>query len=182
MERVFVPLAEGFEEIEAITIIDVLRRAGVEVITAGVDKKEIKGAHGIIVTADRNLEEIHGYDFTGIVLPGGMPGAANLRDNDKILEIIKDINEESGLVAALCAAPIVLEEAGVLKDKRATSFPDFDKEMPSCNYQAEKIVQDGNIITSRGPGLALEFAIYLVEYLVSSSEAASLKEAMLANF
>ncbi|ADQ14218.1 DJ-1 family glyoxalase III [Halanaerobium hydrogeniformans] len=179
MGKILIPLAEGFEEIEAVTNIDVLRRAGLEVVTAGIGGREIMGDHAIKVEADEKIENIDSADISAVVLPGGMPGAANLRDSEELLEIIRDVNNRGDLCAAICAAPIVLEAAGILEGKKATSYPGFDEEMQSADYQEKKLVIDGNIITSRGPGLALEFALNIVEYLVDSDKSEQLKNAML---
>ena len=179
MSKILIPLAPGFEEIEAVTNIDVLRRAGLDVITAGVDSKQIKGDHGIKVEADTTIEEVDPDDLSAVVLPGGMPGAANLRDSGRLLKIIRDINEKGGLCAAVCAAPIVLDAAGILEGKNATSYPGFDEEMPSCNYREDRVVIDDNIITGRGPGVAMEFALTIVEYLLDAKERIQLEEAML---
>ncbi|MCC3144508.1 DJ-1/PfpI family protein [Halanaerobium sp. Z-7514] len=179
MGKVLIPLADGFEEIEAVSNIDVLRRAGLEVITAGIGGREIRGDHDIKVEADQKIEAIDSSDISAVVLPGGMPGAANLRDSKKLLEIIREVNARGDLCAAICAAPIVLEAAGILAGKKATSYPGFDDQMQSADYQEKKLVKDGNIITSRGPGLALEFALNIVEYLVGSEKSEELKKAML---
>ncbi|MFN2340434.1 MAG: DJ-1 family glyoxalase III [Halanaerobium sp.] len=180
MSKILIPLAEGFEEIEAVTNIDILRRAGLDVLTAGIDSKEIKGDHDINVKADIEIKDVDSSDISAIVLPGGMPGAANLRDNAKLLELIREVNEKDGLCAAVCAAPIVLEAAGVLEGKKATSYPGFSDEMGSADYQEERVVVDGNIITGRGPGVAEEFALTIVEYLLSKKDRKELAESMLA--
>jgi 4-methyl-5(b-hydroxyethyl)-thiazole monophosphate biosynthesis len=183
MRKVIIPLAEGLEEIEAVTNIDVLRRAGVEVTTVCLaEDLKVVGDHGIEITADKNINAVQADDLDGIILPGGMPGAANLRDDERVIELVKNLNKANKLVAAICAAPIVLEKAGVIKDKLVTSYPGFEKEVTSCNYQQDRVVIDENIITARGPGVALEFAIKLVEYLVGSDKAQELKAAMLTNF
>ena len=179
MGKILIPLAPGFEEIEAVTNIDVLRRAGLDVLTAGVGSREIKGDHGIKIEADTEISEVSSDHLSAVVLPGGMPGAANLRDSSRLLKIIREINEKGGLCAAVCAAPIVLDAAGILEGKNATSYPGFDDEMPSCNYSEERVVIDGNIITGRGPGVAMEFAMALVEYLLDAKERAQLEDAML---
>jgi len=179
MEKILIPLADGFEEIEAVTNIDVLRRAGLNVVTAGVGSREIEGDHGIKIEADKKLSEIDKNSITDVVLPGGMPGAANLRDSEELLEIIRDVEGRKGLTAAICAAPIVLEAAGVLKGKNATSYPGFDDEMQSANYSEKRVEVDGSIITGRGPGVALEFALRLVEYFSGSEKSDELKKAML---
>ncbi|MGM0411398.1 MAG: DJ-1 family glyoxalase III [Bacillota bacterium] len=182
MKKVMVPLAEGFEEIEAITNIDVLKRAGIEVITAGLGSKEIEGDHGIKIETDMLLDEVDLDDLEAIVLPGGMPGAENLKNSDKLLWLISELAERENLVAAICAAPMVLDKAGVLKNKKATSYPGFDKEMPSCEYVEERVVRDHNVITGRGPGVAMEFALEVVRYLVGYEKVEELKEEMLINF
>ena len=179
MKRVIIPLAEGFEEIEAVTSIDVLRRAGIEVITVGLDTDTVKGAHRLKIETDKRLKDVLNYDFDAVVLPGGMPGAANLRESSELLKLIKNINGKKGLIAAICAAPIVLEAAGVLNDREATSYPGYDSEMESANYSEERVVVDRNLITARGPGVAVEFALEVVKYLAGESEAFSLKKAML---
>lgn len=179
MDKILIPLAKGFEEIEAITNIDVLRRAGLDVMTAGIGGIEIEGDHGIKVAADTEISELSSDNLSAVVLPGGMPGAANLRDNGRLLKIIRDVNEKGGLCAAVCAAPIVLDAAGILEGKNATSYPGFGDEMPSCNYREERVVIDGNIITARGPGVAMEFALTIIEYLLDSKERGQLEDSML---
>lgn len=179
MSKVLIPLAEGFEEIEAITNIDVLRRADIEVVTVSLGFLEVRGAHDILITADKKIEDVNIDEFDGIVLPGGMPGADNLRNNAKVLEYVRKIDNKNGLVAAICAAPIVLETADLLENKRATSYPGFYKEMQSCNYVEDRVVKDGNIITGRGPGVAIEFALVLVEYLKDKESAEELGKSML---
>ncbi|MFP4021755.1 MAG: DJ-1 family glyoxalase III [Halanaerobium sp.] len=179
MGKILIPLAQGFEEIEAVTNIDVLRRAGLDVVTAGIGSREIEGDHGIKIQTDTEISELSSDDLSAVVLPGGMPGAANLRDSSRLLKIIREINEKEGLCAAVCAAPIVLDAAGILEGKNATSYPGFDDEMPSCNYQEKRVVIDGNIITGRGPGVAMEFAMTIVEYLLDGEERAQLEDAML---
>lgn len=179
MQKILIPLAQGFEEIEAVTNIDVLRRAGFNVVTAGIGSKNIEGDHGIKIEADLEIKEVKKEDITDVVLPGGMPGAANLRDSSELLKIIRDVNDRGGLCAAICAAPIVLEAADLLEDKNATSYPGFDNQMGSANYKTERVVKDGNIITGRGPGVALEFALEVVEYFADKNSADDLKEALL---
>jgi 4-methyl-5(b-hydroxyethyl)-thiazole monophosphate biosynthesis len=179
MTKILIPLAKGFEEIEAVTNIDVLRRAGLEVSTAGIGSREIEGDHGIKVETDIEISDVNAEDFDAVVLPGGMPGAANLRDSNQLRNIIKKLNEDNKLCAAICAAPIVLEAAGILDGKNATSYPGFDKDMSSCNYKEENVVIDGNIITGRGPGVAMEFALALVEYLLDDKTRIELQKSML---
>ena len=175
--RVLVPLAEGFEEIEAVTIVDVLRRASIEVVTAALAASPVRGSHGIAVNADAGLDDVLGQDFDAIVLPGGMPGSRTLRDDERVLGVVRDMSARNKLVAAVCAAPIVLEAAGVLSGKRATSYP--GNELPSALYVEERVVVDGELVTSRGPGTALEFALVLVEKLAGPDVSKRLSSGMI---
>jgi 4-methyl-5(b-hydroxyethyl)-thiazole monophosphate biosynthesis len=178
MNKVLVPLADGFEEIEAVTIIDVLRRAGIDVRVAALEKGSVRGSHGIEIATDGALSETRASEFQALVLPGGMPGSKNLSDDARVRDLVREFDASKKLVAAICAAPIVLEAAGVLKGRRATSYP--GNELPSAVYSEERVVVDGNVITSRGPGTALEFALELVERLASPESAARLAAGMLA--
>ena len=175
--RVLVPLAEGFEEIEAITIIDVLRRASIDVVTAALGELVVRGSHGIAVAADARLDDVGSGNFDAVVLPGGMPGSRHLRDDERVLGIVRRLARENKLVAAICAAPIALEAAGVLAGKRATSYP--GNELPSARYAEERVVTDGSLVTSRGPGTALEFALTLVERLSGPEAAQKLRAGMI---
>ena len=180
MGDILVPLAAGFEEIEAVTIIDILRRADIPVIVAGVETKSVTGAHGISVDCDKLLKEVELNKLEGIVLPGGMPGAKNLMKSILLRDIIISLDRQQHLVAAICAAPTVLEAAGVLKGKKATSYPDYEKEFKSSDYSTEPVVEDGNVVTSRGVGTALAFALFLVKRLCGAAKYEQLKKAVLA--
>ena len=175
--RVLVPLAEGFEEIEAVIIIDVLRRASIEVVTASLAESPVMGSHGIVLSADARLDAVASESFDAVVLPGGMPGSAVLKADERVLSIVRRAASEKKLVAAICAGPIALEAAGVLAGKRATSYP--GKELPSASYVEERVVVDGELDTSRGPGTAIEFALTLVERLKGSEAAQKLRSTML---
>ncbi len=175
--RVLVPLAAGFEEIEAVTIIDVLRRASIDVVTAALGEREVAGSHAIRVTADALLDDVKSADYDAVVLPGGMPGSRTLRDDERVLGVLRTFARENKLVAAICAAPIALEAAGVLSGKRATSYP--GNELPSARYAEDRVVVDGALITSRGPGTALEFALALVERLKGTEAAEKLRAGMI---
>lgn len=185
MSKVLVLLADGFEEIEAITVIDVMRRASVEVTAAALTQKRVIGAHGIVVEADTLLGQqtdpaqsaVRVVPFDAIILPGGMPGARNLRDDPRVRTLIHAQAAANRLVAAICAAPIALEAAGILGDRHATSYPGYS--LPSARYSEERVVVDGNLVTSRGPGTALEFALKLVELLVGGDSAQKLRTGML---
>lgn len=182
--KILVLLAEGFEEIEALTVVDYLRRLDVTVDTVSTTgDKEVVGAHRIPVIADvlfEDLKDLENYD--GLVLPGGLPGATNLRDDKRVIELTQDFNNREKLVAAICAAPIVLEEAGVIEGKNMTSYPGFEENLKSGNYKEEKVVIDGNILTSRGPALAVNFAIEIARYLLGDEKAEELKEDILYRF
>ena len=177
MSKAVVVLAQGFEEIEAITVIDVLRRAGIEVTIAGLECGAVHGSHDIGVIADRPIEEVDAAGFDALILPGGMPGAAHLRDDSRVRALVQGFVKAGKLCAAICAAPIALEAAGVLAGRRATSYPGF--ELPSAAYAEENVVIDGNIVTSRGVGTALAFALALVERLETPDLAAQLRQRML---
>jgi len=172
--KVLVPLAEGFEEIEAVTIIDLLRRAGIETVTAALTLNPVKGSHGITVTADVIFDEK--TDFDAIVLPGGIPGSTNLKNATRIINIIRRINSSGGLTAAICAAPIVLSEAGVLKNRKFTCYPGYEKDIPEGIHIKENVVIDGSIITGMGAGPAPLFALAIIEYLKDKQTAQKIKE------
>ncbi|MBI5135871.1 MAG: DJ-1/PfpI family protein [Nitrospirae bacterium] len=165
--RVLVPLAEGFEEIEAVTVVDILRRAGVEVTTAGLTEGPIKGSRGVIITPDTALHRIMEDEFDMVVLPGGLPGTTNLRLDKRIHDIVRRIHARKGYVTAICAAPSIYAELGFLEGRKATSHPSVAEEphFKGVDYSDERVVVDGHFITSRAPGTAMEFAMTLVEAL-----------------
>jgi len=167
------PLAEGFEEIEALTVVDVLRRAGINVDTVGVMGSMVTGSHGVRVMTDKKILEINADEYDGIVLPGGNPGYLNLGRSSKIIEILKKFDAEGKLIAAICAAPSVLAKAGVLEGKKATIYPGMEKELPYP--RGERVVIDGKIITSQAPGTAMEFALAIVEFLAGKDRAFQMK-------
>lgn len=174
-------LAEGFEEIEALTVVDIMRRAGEHCDMVGIKGLDVKGAHNIKVEADVILsEKIKKYDL--IVLPGGMPGSKNLKNNTDVIDLVKYFDNQNKLIGAICAAPIVLAEAGIIKGKDITSYPGFEEELIGSNYKTEEnVVVDGNIITSRGPATAIEFSYKLLELLGNESYK-MIREGMMYNF
>lgn len=178
--KILVPLAPGFEEMEAITIIDILRRAGLNTITAAVSENPVKGSHNIKITADITLNENDKYD--AIVLPGGMPGTTNLKDDKRIISIIKSVSKSGGITAAICAAPIVLAEAGLLNEKKFTCYPGFEDEIKNAHFLPEPVVTDGSIITSRGAGTAIPFALKLVEVLAGTATAKEVEKSIMWPF
>ena len=179
-KKAIVILAKGFEEIEAVTCIDILRRAGIAVTVAGLDKQEIEGAHGLLIRTDKRLDAA-GDDFDACVLPGGMPGAANLASSHKLQELLKAFDKKKKIIAAICAAPaVVLAPAGILADKSATCFPGMEDAFgPETAHKEENVVIDDNIITSRGPATALPFALAVAEKLVGPATKEQLRKATL---
>jgi 4-methyl-5(b-hydroxyethyl)-thiazole monophosphate biosynthesis len=173
MPRVLVPLAAGFEEIEAVTVIDLLRRAGIEVHTAALADRHVTGSHGITVEADMVLDAALANDYEMIVLPGGMPGAENLKQDARVIALLRRFRDEGRYTAAICAAPGVLAHAGLLEGRSATSFPGFLRpdSAPGLALSEAPVVVDGKVVTSRGPGTAIDFALSLIE-LLSGGDAA----------
>jgi 4-methyl-5(b-hydroxyethyl)-thiazole monophosphate biosynthesis len=176
MANALVLLADGFEEIEAVTIIDVLRRGQVAVTTASLGGKHVKGSHDIVVEADALLERVSVSDYDALVLPGG-PAAKTLREDARAQATIKKAADGGKLVAAVCAAPTALEAAGVLRGKRAAVYPGCH--LPSAQVAEERVVEDGNVITSRGPGTSMAFALKVVERLSGPAVAKTTAERLL---
>jgi 4-methyl-5(b-hydroxyethyl)-thiazole monophosphate biosynthesis len=167
MSRVLVPLAQGFEEIEAVTVIDLLRRAGIQVHTAALDGPQVTGSHGITVGADMALDAARVDDYDMLVLPGGMPGADHLKRDARVLALLRAFAAGGRYTAAICAAPGVLAHAGLLDGRAATSFPGFlgEDSAPGIRLRTEPVVIDGKVVTSRGPGTAMEFGLALIQLL-----------------
>jgi 4-methyl-5(b-hydroxyethyl)-thiazole monophosphate biosynthesis len=179
-ERILVPLAEGFEEIEAITIVDVLRRAGEDVATAGLEPGPCTGSHGISVNPDCRIEDVDPAALRMVVLPGGMPGAATLRDDPRVMKLLQAASAKGAFTAAICAAPIALAKAGLHTGRRVTSYPGFGKDLAGGTYVEDRVVVDGKVVTSRGPGTAIEFALTLVRLLKDEKASNDVRAAMLA--
>ena len=181
MSKIIVPISNGFEEIEAITIIDICRRANIEVTIAAVENLETIGAHGIKITADTSIENINCNDFDMIVLPGGLPNAFTLAENEKVQSLLKEFKEKKKKIGAICAAPYALHKAGVL-NKNFTCYPSFEQKIKLDGYQAnDSVVIDENIITSRGPATAMNFALEIVNILCEKDIYTSVKNGLLAN-
>lgn len=168
MAKALVPLANGFEEIEAVTVIDILRRAGVTVVVAGLEEGPVTGSHGICVEPDAALDAALAEDYDMVVLPGGMPGADRLEDDPRVIRMLRSMAEKGRFTAAICAAPKVLAAAGLLDNRRATSYPGFldAKQAAGLRVTESPVEQDDRVITSRGPGTAMDFALTLVENLI----------------
>lgn len=171
-KKALIILASGFEEIEAVTPIDVLRRAGIDITVAGIGGTAIRGSRGMVVNADIELDKFSGKP-DAVIFPGGMPGAENLARSAKVKELIKSMNSAGKIIAAICASPaLVLAPTGVLDGKKATCYPGMNENFSSkIKHVKDKVVQDGNIITSKGPATALPFALKIVEALAGKKTA-----------
>jgi protein deglycase len=180
MKKIAVHLAEGFEEIEAISIIDVLRRAELNVTTVSMNENlEVTGSHGIKVIADKNFVDINYELIDMIILPGGMPGAANLNEHLGLREQILNFNESNKFLGAICAAPLVLGNLGILKNVNATCYPGFENQLHGAIVTHENVEVSDHIITAKGAGVAIEFALKIVEILKGSELAKKLAEKMI---
>lgn len=172
MASVLIPLAQSCEELEAVTIIDLLRRAGIDVTSAGLDSKPVTASRGVTLIADTDLDTALQKDYDMVVLPGGLPGADFLNQDPRIISLVKKMAAKDRYTAAICAAPRVLATAGMLEGKKATSYPGtLDVlEIPGMQYQQDAVVIDGKVITSKGPGTAMDFALTLIEVLVGKAK------------
>ena len=172
MATVLVPLAQGCEELEAVTIIDLLRRAGIEVITAGLDAKPVIASRGVVLIADTTIEQVMQNNFDMIVLPGGLPGADHLQQDARVQQLLKDMHSKDKYTAAICAAPRALASAGLLDNRQATCYPgSLDASLATnMTYLEQAVVIDGKVITSRGPGTAMDFTLALIELLLGKEK------------
>ena len=175
MKKIGVFLAEGFEEIEGLTVVDILRRAGIDVETISImGTKEVCGSHKIQVIADVLYEDVNFEEFDGVVLPGGLPGTNNLGAHAGVNETIHSFHAAGKLVAAICAAPSVLGQAGLLEGKRATCYPGFEYKLTGAEVIYDEVAEAGNIITSRGMGTTIHFALRITAYLIDEDKAQEL--------
>ena len=182
MKNVRVFLADGFEEIEALTVVDILRRAGVETTTVSVTKKcVVEGAHGICVEADALFEESDFHETEMLVFPGGMPGTLNLQAHTGLRELLLAYGKMEKYVAAICAAPSILGELGMLDGKRACCYPSFEEKLTGAEVVREPVVLDQNVITSRGMGTAIPFALKLAEVLCGMERAEEVRKSIIYN-
>ena len=172
-------LADGFEEIEALTPVDMLRRAGLEVLTVGITSKIAVSSHGISVICDKLPEEVDLDMISMVILPGGMPGSLNLDASPFTDAILESVNARGGRIAAICAAPLVLGRRGLLEGRRATCYPGFEGELAGAIVTDESVVTDGNITTARGMGVALDFSKELISLLVTKEKAEELSSAIM---
>lgn len=167
MKKLGIFMADGCEEIEGLTVVDLVRRTeDIEITMISItDKKEVTGAHNIVFQADALINEVNFDSLDGVILPGGMPGTLNLGANNTVVEIIKKFAMEGKLVAAICAAPSVLAAAGLLEGKNATAYPSFEEKLSGANVLKEAVIVDKNIITSRGMGTAIDFGLEIIGFL-----------------
>lgn len=180
--NILVPLADGLEEVEAITIIDVLRRAGLALTTASLtDDKQVEGSHNVIIQADALLKDLNPDDFDAIVLPGGGRGTENLMKDSRIIESVQRYNEQNKYICAICAAPTVLAKAGVLEGLKATCYPTCAEALGS-SYAESPVIADNNIITSQGPGTAILFSLIMVHHFAGEESARSVAKALLSSY
>lgn len=181
-KKVALFIENGSEELELIAPLDVMRRANLEVDLISANNEDfITSSHNVKIIADKKINEVNNIlDYDAIVIPGGMPGSTLLRDNKKIIEFYQTMYNSGKLVAAICAAPIVLSAAGITDDKEVTSYPGFDKEINNKNYNSDKaVVIDKNVITAQGPAVAILFGYEIVNYLLQDNTAEDVKQAML---
>ena len=170
MKSVLILFAEGSEELEAITVVNILRRAGISVTLAGLNEGALCGSRGVVLMPDTTLENALHNNFDMVVMPGGQPGTNNLKADKRVLDLVQRMAQQDKYVAAICAAPSVLAVAGLLDGKQATSFPGSLSSFAKVKIQHAAIVEDGKLITSRGPGTAMDFALTLVERLVGTAK------------
>jgi 4-methyl-5(b-hydroxyethyl)-thiazole monophosphate biosynthesis len=180
MKKVLIHFADGFEEIEAITPVDVLRRAGCEVITVSVTgKNEVTSTRGVTILADKHFIEADYEQADLIILPGGQPGSNNLKGHEGLKKQIQAFHQQGKMIAAICAAPLVLGSAGILKGKKATCYPGTESQLTGATCTGNAVEVDGNIITGKGPGAALKFSLVLAELLVGKAKLDEVKRAMI---
>lgn len=182
MIRVAVLIAPGFEEIEAITPIDTLRRAGVVVMTLGVGSEFVTGAHNIQLECHFNVDDFPS-DLDAVIIPGGMPGALNISKSHSAMKLINRLYNEGKLIAAICASPgVVLGRTDILEGRKFTCYPGFENKVIGGHFSEDRVVIDGNVITSKGPGTALEFSLAIVRALVSEDKCLELKKSMIVEY
>ena len=179
-EKIVVMLAEGFEEVEALTMVDLLRRASLPVYTVSVTgRRQVDGAHGVAIIADKVFEDIHFDEVKMIILPGGMPGTTNLLNYEPLTKVLKQFAAEERPLGAICAAPMVFAEHGILSGKNATIYSGMEDHLKDAVWTEGNVVKDGNIITSKGPGTAMDFALALIAFLADETKAEEVRAGLL---
>ena len=178
--KIMVLLAEGFEEVEFVTIVDILRRAGLEVTVVGLKAGPIDGSHGVKVMPDASVDSINVDQFDGVVLPGGYPGFVNLGDDERVLKLVREMSLSGKYLTAICGAPSVLSKAGVIEGKKVTIHPGVKDRLVTGSYVDKRVVVDGRVVTSQGPGTAMEFSLKLVELFAGRAKMEEVREDILA--
>ncbi|MBN1130470.1 MAG: DJ-1/PfpI family protein [Chitinispirillaceae bacterium] len=178
MPNIITILAPGFEETEAITYIDLLRRAKISITLLGLNAREVKGSHDVTLIADAVISDFTGRQ-DGIILPGGMPGSRNLAESPRVLELVRETHERGQLCAAICAAPLVFGKAGILQGVKATCYPGFEKELVGATVTEQPLVRDRHIITARGVGAAISFGLELISYLADQEQSERIRTSIL---
>jgi len=178
MKTALIPFADGSEELEAITIVNILRRAGVTVTLAGLTAGALRGSRGVVIVPDTTLDEALTQEYDIVIFPGGQPGTNTLKADARVLQLVLKMSRQGKYVAAICAAPSILATAGLLDGKQATSFPGALTPFPAVKQHPTAIVEDGKIITSRGPGTAMDFALHLAEHLVGREKRREVEAAL----
>jgi 4-methyl-5(b-hydroxyethyl)-thiazole monophosphate biosynthesis len=178
--KIVILLAEGFEEVEFVTIVDILRRADLEVTVAGLEAGPIDGSYGIKVMPDTLLDSITADQFDVVVLPGGYPGFVNLGEDERVLKLLREMASGGKYLTAICGAPSVLAKAGVIEGKRVTIYPGVKDQLVIGNYVDQRVVVDGRVVTSQGPGTAMEFSLKLVELFSGKAKMEAVKADVLA--
>ena len=181
MKKVILFFANGTEEIEALTALDLLRRAGAEVTLAGVGGKELTGSHAIRITADMDASDISSFDYDMVIVPGGMPGTMHMDASPVVDRALCEVNKNGGFLAAICAAPLVLGKRGYLKNKKAICYPGFESYLDGAILAKERVCRDGRIITAAGAGVALEFALALIKALYGEEKEKQIRTSVLAD-
>ena len=171
-------LAPGFEELEAVGTADVLARLGIHVVFAGLESLQVTGSHNMTITAGYKLSDMNTADYDGVILPGGLPGSTNLLNSDEVIRWIREMNGSGKITAAICAAPIVLAKAGVLKDGKFTMYPGFDSYLGGLHYTDAPAERDGSVITGKGPGAVFAFAAKIAEAAGAETEVNELFKGM----
>jgi 4-methyl-5(b-hydroxyethyl)-thiazole monophosphate biosynthesis len=179
MGKAVMLLADGFEEIEAVTVVDVLRRLDIVCDLCSIAAIDVRGAHRIVVRADFLFDEVNFKDYQTVILPGGMPGAKNLKADKRVIALIQEFDAAKKWVTAICAAPIVLKEAKITAGRTLTSYPGFQDELSESHYVEDRVVQDGNLITSRGPATALDFAFRIAQMMTDTDRVRTVRSGML---
>ncbi|MCD6571900.1 MAG: DJ-1/PfpI family protein [Thermoplasmata archaeon] len=181
MSKAAVIFAPGFEEIEALTVVDVLRRCNIDVDIVGTKNEAIEGSHNVKISPDKNIDDVNINEYDALILPGGAPGYINLREDERVINLLKNAFENNKIIAAICASPTVLAHAGILNGKKATVYPGMEDEIREGGAIVDNslVVQDGNIITSRGPATAMLFALKLAEILAGEDVAEEVRKKLL---